>query len=56
MEEVVLNMIGNEFVKKIEAVAGDDGARENCCFKLIRLEGMDEKVGRADMLDDEVAG
>lgn len=39
-------MIGNEIVKMIEAVAGDGGAGENCYFKLVRLEGMDEKVGR----------
>ena len=48
-------MVGKDFVKMIEVVAGDGGARENCCLKLVRLEGMDKKVDRADVLDDEDA-
>ena len=48
-------MINNDFVKMTDAMARDGGAGENCCLRLVGLEGMDEKVGRTDILDEKVA-
>ena len=52
----VPKLIGNNFVKMIEAVAVAGGAGENCCLKLVGFEGMEYMGGRTNGLNDEVAG
>ena len=55
-KEGLSNIFGNDFVKMVEAVAGDGWFGENFGLKIVGFEGKDEKGCCIGVLDEKTAG